>query len=194
MSIAPGLPACPDGGAHHSGKPAPCRVAWRVTSCILAAGVWAAAMAPGAAAQGSKRLAAPTPGLPWSGCEDVEGFVADQAGQYSVQSARCGDASQVWLLQRGAADAGGSPDSQVLDHLTLRALRTGEMLSAGPYCRSHGRELRWVAIYEWKGRKRINGRSGGVVEAWMPNLQTGRIEPASRSLIRAASCAANPDE
>lgn len=161
--------------------------------CVLAAVVWALATAPPATAQDTKRLAAPAPGLPWSACANVEGFVADQAGRYTVQSARCDDATQVWLLGRGETNPGGAAEPQILDHLTVRRLRPGEMLSAGPYCRAGGRELRWVAIYDWKGRRRITGRSG-IREAWVVNLQAQRLEPAPAALVRAASCTANPDE
>ena len=119
--------------------------------------------------------------------------MADTAGRYTVQSARCDDGNQIWLLGRGEANTGAPAEPQVLDKRALRSLRPGEMLSAGPYCRAHGRELRWVAIYQWKGRKHIHGQSG-IRAAWVPNLQTQRLEPASAALVRAASCTANPDE
>jgi hypothetical protein len=169
------------------------RPAWLAFQALLVAAIWTAATASVASAQGTKRLATPTPGLPWSDCKDVEGFVADAAGRYTVQSARCGDGHQIWLLGRGEATSGASTGPQVLDKRAVRSLRPGEMLSAGPYCHARGRELRWVAIYQWKGRKRIQGQSG-IREAWVPNLQTQRLEPASAALVRAASCTANPDE
>lgn len=161
--------------------------------CALAAVMCALAAAPPATAQTTKQLATPTHGLPWSACTNVEGFVADPSGRYTVQSARCGDAIQVWLLKRSDGNPGGAAAPQILDHLAVRSLRSGETLSAGPYCRARGHELRWVAIYNWKGRKRITGRSG-IREAWIPNLRAQRLEPASAALIRAATCTANPDE
>jgi hypothetical protein len=190
------LPAAAGAGGPRRRRPAPRHIAR-----ALAAGLLVLALASGAGAQGTKRLAPPAPtGLPWSGCTDVEGFVVDVAGQYTVQSARCGDARQIWLLQRaGSGEAGGSEPAGaaaalVLDQHTVRPLRPGEMLSAGPYCRAHGRELRWVAIYAWKQRKRISGQSGGILEAWMPDLQEARLKPVPRSLLRAATCTALPDE
>ena len=169
------------------------------TSLLAMAFVGLVAFASGhpadARAQGSKRLATTTTtGLPWDGCADVESFVAAESGRYSVVSARCNGSFQAWLLERAAGAAGSSARPQVVDRLAVRELQPGEMFSAGPYCRVHGREVRWLAIYDWKQRKRITGHSGGIVEAWTVNARTGRIEPAARSLVGEAVCTANPDE
>jgi hypothetical protein len=179
----------------------------RLGRCIWAVGLGAAVMiifvAFGALAasnrseartQATKRLAADPQGLPWDGCTDVEGFVGDAGGRYSVQSARCDSSIQVWLLKRAKGGPGNVDRPQVVDQLAIRALQPGEIFSAGPYCLAYGRELRWLAIYNWKSRKRITGRSGGIVEAWTANLQTGRFERAPRALIKDAVCTANPDE
>ena len=162
---------------------------------FVALAAFASAHPADAWAQGSKRLAATTTtGLPWDGCSDVESFVAEESGRYSVLSARCNGSIQAWLLERAAGAAASAERPQVVDQLAVRELQRGETFSAGPYCTVHGREVRWLAIYDWKQRKRITGHSGAIVEAWTANLRTGRIEPAARSLVREAVCTANPDE
>lgn len=144
---------------------------------------------------GTKRLATAPTGLPWDGCTQVEGFVADAAGQFTVQSAQCNGTLQAWLLKRDNGSGGGEGGRpRVIDQLAVRALQAGETFSAGPYCRANQREIPWVAIYNWKKRKQITGRSGGIVEAWQADLQTGKLVPAPKSLIREAVCTANPDE
>lgn len=160
----------------------------------LALGSVSASMPADALAQGQKRLAQPATGQPWEGCTQVEGFVVDEAGQYSVQSAKCNERVQVWLLQRPGLEAGASSALRVVDMISVRPLRTGESFSAGPYCTAEGQELRWVAIYRWNKRQRITGRTGGVVAAWVPNLEIGRLEPASRTLLKQVVCTSNPDE
>lgn len=162
--------------------------------CCATLGSVSASMPGDALAQGQKRLAQPSTGQPWDGCKQVEGFVVDEAGQYSVQSADCGGSLQVWLLQRPAQASGAPSPLRVVDQLSIRALRAGERFSAGPYCTADEQELRWVAIYRWNKRQRITGQTGGVVAAWLPNLQTGRIEPATRALLKKAVCTANPEE
>ena len=161
---------------------------------FMALGALMLGIIPDVGAQGTKRLATAMTGLPWDGCSDVEGYVADELGQYTVQSARCNGSIQTWLLKRDKDEVGDGGRPLVIDQLTVRALPPGQTFSAAPYCRVHGREVRWVATYDWNKRKRITGRSGGIVEAWKANLQAGRLEKVPRSLIREAVCTANPDE
>jgi hypothetical protein len=165
-----------------------------VAIALAGLGTYGMSNASDARAQGTKRLASPPTGLPWDGCSDVEGFVADEVGKYTVQSARCNGSIQAWLIGRVEGGAGDADRPLVMNQMTVRALHPGETFSAGPYCTVHGQEVRWVAIYNWKQRQRINGRSGGIVEAWTANLLAGRLEPAPRSLIQAAVCTANPSE
>lgn len=172
-----------------------CRAVPALVALLL--GALGSGIATDASAQATKRLApAPSPapaGEPWDSCKDMEGYVVDESAQVTVQSALCDGAIRAWLLKRVEQDSGPSR-LQVLDRLTVRTLQAGERFSAGPYCTVNGEEMRWLAIYFWKGRKRITGRSGGIVKAWTANLQTGRLEPAPRALVRQAVCTANPDE
>ncbi len=165
-----------------------------VAIALAGLGTCGVSNASDARAQGTKRLASPPTGLPWDGCSDVEGFVADESGKYTVQSAQCNGSNQAWLIRRVEGGAGDADRLLVINQMTVRALHPGETFSAGPYCTAHGREVRWVAIYNWKQRKSIKGRSDGIVEAWTANLLAGRLEPAPRSLIRAAVCTADPNE
>ena len=177
-------------------SPARVRILGRSLVVIALAGLMVGGMScvSDVRAQGTKRLASPPTGLPWDGCSDVEGFVADDSGKYTVQSARCNGANRAWLLRRADGGTGDVDRPTVVDQIMVRALQPGETFSAGPYCTVQGREVRWLAIYKWKQRQRISGRSGGIVDAWTANVPTGRLEPATKSLIRMAVCTANPSE
>ena len=170
MQESPGLP------------PAPCL--W--SPCLLAVSlaVSLAASAVCAASQTSQSAL--------SGCSDLEGYVADEAGRFAVSTARCRGTPLAVLSKRDPAAA--AADDQVVDRLQVRELKPGERFSSGPYCTAAGKEVRWVAIYHWGKAKRIRGKDGGVREAWIANLGTGKFEAAPEALRRSVICTANPDE
>jgi hypothetical protein len=152
--------------------------------CALAALLSASAATKSAAPQTSQAAL--------SGCSDVEGYLADEAGSFAVSTARCNGAPLALLSQRDPASA--TSEDQVVDRLRVRELKPGERFSSGPYCTAAGKEVRWVAIYRWGKSKRIRGKDGGVREAWIANLSKGRFEPAPQALRRSVICTANPDE
>lgn len=78
--------------------------------------------------------------------------------------------------------------------MTLRPLAPAERFSIGPYCYRNGKSIFWVAIYDWRGKKKISRQSGGIREAWVANPGIGRFEPASADLIASAECLASDDE
>jgi len=139
-------------------------------------------------------LAPSSAGQPWDACTDIEGFTVGDTGKFTAHSAKCNGSIQAWLLKQDNSHPGGTKSQLVLDHLNVRDLRAGEIFSAGPYCTANGREIRWLAIYDWKKRKRISGQTGGIVEAWTVNLKTERFEVAPASLMLRAECTANDSE
>jgi hypothetical protein len=157
---------------------------WLLHTCVLATSLGASAATTSPAPQTSQSAL--------SGCSDVEGYLADEAGSFAVSTARCNGTPLALLSKRDPASA--TSEEQVLDRLQVRELKSGERFSSGPYCTAAGKEVRWVAIYRWGKSKRIRGKDGGVREAWVANLRTGRFEPAPEALRRSVICTANPDE
>lgn len=78
--------------------------------------------------------------------------------------------------------------------MTIRPLAPFERFSIGPYCYRNKQSVYWAAIYDWKGKKKISRSSGGIREAWIPNLGSGRFETAPRTLIDSVECFASDDE
>ncbi len=150
----------------------------------------------GASAAGTKRMSSQQSELPVSGCANVESYVVDEDGKFKVTTALCNGFYEAWLSRRESASPGDHVPYRdvVIDHLRVRELMLGEKFSSGPYCIAAGREVRWLAIYDWGKRKRISGKDGRVRDAWIANLATGKFEHATDQLIRSVVCTADQDE
>lgn len=148
-------------------------------------------------AEGTKRMSSQQSELPFiSGCSNVEGYVVDEDRTFKVTTARCNGFYEAWLSKRKSASPSDNVPYRdvVIDHLRVRELRLGEKFSSGPYCVVSGKEVLWLAIYDWGRLKRITGRNGRVRDAWIANLATGKFEHAPEKLVRSATCTANQDE
>ena len=128
-------------------------------------------------------------GHPNAGCSDYEGFVLREKNvNLVVTSAKCGNGFEAWLSKRVDGANSTSANMIVLDHLVISQLKEGEELSSAPYCYQGKRPLRWLGIYEWRGRKTITHANGGVHAAWTVNASLERFEQAPSKLLDAASC------
>jgi hypothetical protein len=131
-----------------------------------------------------------------TGCTKVEGFVVDGADGLIVTTADCGGTPRGWLSMPPPPGRDVSPtdSSLVLDRFGAGKLGTGQLFSSGPYCSVGGKELQWVAVYEWRKRKTIDFRNGGIRQAWVVDSATRRFVPAPKPLLEKARCHAGDDE
>jgi hypothetical protein len=131
-------------------------------------------------------------GYPDSNCSDFEGFVLHAVVDLIVSSAKCATTYEAWLSKETKSEQ--NKTMIVLDHLRIPELRPGETFSSGPYCYRHGKEINWLAVYDWKKRKKLTHQSGGIRQAWIVNPITERFEPVSHELLDDAVCLASEDE
>jgi hypothetical protein len=131
-------------------------------------------------------------GYPNSNCSDFEGFVVHATVDLTVSSAKCATTYEAWLSKEVKLEK--DKTMIVLDHLRIPELRPGETFSSGPYCYRHGKEINWLAIYDWKKQKKLTHQSGGIRQAWIVNPTTERFEPVSQELLDDAVCLAGEDE
>jgi hypothetical protein len=166
---------------------------WRTMSRgagLLFAPALTAWLALGSSAQGAE-VGAQYTGQPNPNCSDFEGFVVHAALDLVVTSAKCTILYEAWLSKKVKSSSG---TMIVLDHLRVPELKAGETFSSGPYCYRHGKEINWVAVYDWRKRKKITHGNGGVRTAWTVNPTTEKFEPASRELLDEAVCLVGEDE
>jgi hypothetical protein len=169
------------------------RVGFRRTyaTSLLGALLWSMLVVAGTAF-GQGDIGAKYSGYPNSTCADFEGFVLHAAVDLTVSSAKCKVTYEAWLSKELQSQQDRT--MIVLDHLRIRELKGGETFSSGPYCYSHGKEITWLAIYDWKNKKKLTHRNGGVRQAWIVNPRTERFESAPQELLEEAVCLANEDE
>jgi len=127
------------------------------------------------------------------GSECAHHEASDLGSGYIMSAGKCLDTFDVWLVQHRPS-GGGGPSTVIVDHKTFRALAPSEKFSIGPYCYRNGKAVMWAAIYDWNKKNTIPKGSGGIKEAWVPNLTAGRFEPASKDLIDAVECFASESE
>lgn len=162
---------------------------WSLALAVLIAAappVMAASKIPATDTQGAGETA---------GCTKVEGFVVDGADGLVVTSADCKGASRAWLSLPPPVRVMATTDaSLVLDRLDAGRISSGQLFSSGPYCSIGGKELQWVAVYDWRKRKKIGFRDGGIRQAWIVDPATRRFVPAPKRLLERASCHASANE
>jgi len=150
------------------------------------------------ATAGSKTLAsgAPPAAGETAGCSKVEGFVLGGAESLIVTTAVCGGMPRGWLSKPPAPgqNIAATDPSLVLDRLNADKLGSGQLFSSGPYCSVGGKELQWVAVYDWRHRKKIDFRNGGIRRAWVVDPAARRFVPAPGPLLESASCRASDSE
>jgi hypothetical protein len=150
---------------------------------------------------------APEPFYPWEKrveCneeEQEEDGYSVIAGKYvfSAQAVRCNKLFEVWLMKSDRSQpllANGYQPYIIVDHMVIRPLKSGEMFSLSHHYHCHigKKPVEWAAIYEWKKRKRITGRDGQILDAWIVNPKTEKFERAPDKLIRSVTCTLGEEE
>jgi hypothetical protein len=122
-------------------------------------------------------------------CEVDGAFEPIKKSQLTLLFAECSK-REVLLLSK-ALD--GGKENLIVHQFVVRDLKTGEEFQKnGPYCyfgKDKEKRISFVGVFKgWNATKLMTKKNGVIVEGWMVNPKTEKIEPVNAQQLDQISC------